>query len=216
MSLNFRYCIFLFLNREAKEVAHLIATEGIKKGENTHLPQRVSSGAKVAVLKYRRWTEDEQAIRHRRAEEENGREYGEGIELLFTVGRRGLNCCLQLDADIVGLVATMDSFKGQGGIQMLLTAEQEAQHIVSSARNLKMARLKQAKEEAEKDVALFRSQMETEYQNKISESSGSSDNTVKRLEEETDKKIKALTKSTSMVSKEIIEMLMKHVTSVKI
>ncbi|KAA3484433.1 V-type proton ATPase subunit G1-like [Gossypium australe] len=118
--------------------------------------------------------------------------------------------------NIVGLVATMDSFKGQGSIQMLLTAEQEAQHIVSSARNLKMARLKQAKEEAEKDVALFRSQMETEYQNKISESSGSSDNTVKRLEEETDKKIKALTKSTSMVSKEIIEMLMKHVTSVKI
>ncbi|KAB2040914.1 hypothetical protein ERO13_D02G101600v2 [Gossypium hirsutum] len=110
----------------------------------------------------------------------------------------------------------MDSFKGQGGIQMLLTAEQEAQHIVSSARNLKMARLKQAKEEAEKDVALFRSQMEAEYQNKISESSGSSDNTVKRLEEETDKRIKALTKSTSMVSKEIIEMLMKHVTSVKI
>ncbi|TYH27952.1 hypothetical protein ES288_A02G108500v1 [Gossypium darwinii] len=126
-------------------------------------------------------------------------------------------CCFQkISEDIVGLVATMDSFKGQGGIQMLLTAEQEAQHIVSSARNLKMARLKQAKEEAEKDVALFRSQMETEYQKKISESSGSSGNTVKRLEEETDKKIKALTKSTSIVSKEIIEMLMKHVTSVKI
>jgi len=29
----------------------------------------------------------------------------------------------------------MDPFKGQGGIQMLLTAEQEAQHIVSNARN---------------------------------------------------------------------------------
>lgn len=32
-----------------------------------------------------------------------------------------------------------------------------------------MARLKQAKEEAEKDVALYRSHMETEYQKKISE-----------------------------------------------
>jgi len=31
----------------------------------------------------------------------------------------------------------MDPFKGQGGIQMLLTAEQEAQHIVSNARNCK-------------------------------------------------------------------------------
>jgi len=31
----------------------------------------------------------------------------------------------------------MDPFKGQGGIQMLLIAEQEAQHIVSNARNCK-------------------------------------------------------------------------------
>jgi len=31
----------------------------------------------------------------------------------------------------------MDPFKGQGGIQMLLSAEQEAQHIVSNARNCK-------------------------------------------------------------------------------
>lgn len=32
----------------------------------------------------------------------------------------------------------MDPFKGQGGIQMLLIAEQEAQHIVSNARNCKI------------------------------------------------------------------------------
>lgn len=32
----------------------------------------------------------------------------------------------------------MDPFKGQGGIQMLLTAEQEAQHIVNTARNCKI------------------------------------------------------------------------------
>jgi len=35
-------------------------------------------------------------------------------------------------------IVTMDPFKGQGGIQMLLTAEQEAQHIVSNARNCKI------------------------------------------------------------------------------
>ncbi|KAE8723395.1 V-type proton ATPase subunit G [Hibiscus syriacus] len=91
----------------------------------------------------------------------------------------------------------MDAFKGQGGIQMLLTAEQEAQQIVSSARNsdqnvtlVKMARLKQAKEEAEKEVALYRSQMEAEYQIKISESTGSSGNTVKKLEEETEGRLR--------------------------
>ncbi|EOY17279.1 hypothetical protein QUC31_001405 [Theobroma cacao] len=113
------------------------------------------------------------------------------------------------------MMATMEPFRGQGGIQMLLTAEQEAQHIVSSARCLKMARLKQAKEEAEKDVALYRSHMETEYQKKISETSGSSGNTVKQLEEETDMKIKNLEESTSKVSKEIVDMLMKHITTVR-
>lgn len=41
--------------------------------------------------------------------------------------------------------AAMDSIKGQGGIQMLLTAEQEAQHIVCSARNCKEPVLSSAK-----------------------------------------------------------------------
>ncbi|KAA3489700.1 cinnamoyl-CoA reductase 1-like [Gossypium australe] len=54
MSLSFKYCAFLFLNREANEVTHLIATEGIKKGENTYLSQRVSSGAEAAVTNDRR------------------------------------------------------------------------------------------------------------------------------------------------------------------
>ncbi|GMI94015.1 VACUOLAR ATP SYNTHASE SUBUNIT G2, vacuolar ATP synthase subunit G2 [Hibiscus trionum] len=79
-----------------------------------------------------------------------------------------------------------------------------------------MDRLKQAKDEVEKEVALYRSQMEAEYKNKISESIGSSGNTVKKLEDKTDRKIKALTKSTSMVAKEVVDMLMKHITSVKI
>lgn len=37
--------------------------------------------------------------------------------------------------DFAFLEATMDSMRGQGGIQMLLTAEQEAQQIVYAARN---------------------------------------------------------------------------------
>lgn len=34
-----------------------------------------------------------------------------------------------------GSEVAMDSMRGQGGIQMLLTAEQEAQQIVYAARN---------------------------------------------------------------------------------
>ncbi|CAJ1827206.1 unnamed protein product [Sphenostylis stenocarpa] len=106
----------------------------------------------------------------------------------------------------------MDPFKGQGGIQMLLTAEQEAQHIVSMARNLRTQRLKQAKEEAEKEAAQYRSHMEDEYQKSISETTGSSGSNVKRLEEDTEAKINHLKTSTSKVSSEVVDMLLKKRT----
>ncbi|PIN13437.1 Vacuolar H+-ATPase V1 sector, subunit G [Handroanthus impetiginosus] len=109
----------------------------------------------------------------------------------------------------------MDPMRGQGGIQMLLTAEHEAQQIVTAARNLKMARLKQAKEEAEREVANYRSHLEAEYQKHISESSGSSDSTVKRLEAETEAKIQRLKESASKVSPEVVQMLLKYITTVR-
>ncbi|KAM1621548.1 hypothetical protein ACFX1X_020292 [Malus domestica] len=109
----------------------------------------------------------------------------------------------------------MDSVRGQGGIQMLLTAEQDAQHIVNNARNSKMARLRQAKEEADREVQLYRTNMEAEHQKKISDSSGSSGSNVKRLEEETDTKIKNLKESGSKVQSDIVGMLIKYVTTVK-
>ncbi|KAI4387943.1 hypothetical protein MLD38_000326 [Melastoma candidum] len=110
----------------------------------------------------------------------------------------------------------MESMKAQGGIQLLLNAEQEAQSIISDAKNLKMARLKQAKEEAAREVESYRSQLEAEYQRNISESSGSSGLNVKRLEEETEAKINNLKESSSAVSKDITNMLIKHVTTVKV
>ncbi|CAL5191255.1 unnamed protein product [Lathyrus oleraceus] len=109
----------------------------------------------------------------------------------------------------------MDPFKGQGGIQMLLTAEQEAQHIVNTARNLRTQRLKQAKEEAEKEAAEYRTHMEEEYQKSISETTGSSGTNVKRLDQETDVKIRSLKKSGSKVSNEVVDMLLKYVTNIK-
>ncbi|KAL7118238.1 hypothetical protein ACP275_03G123100 [Erythranthe tilingii] len=108
----------------------------------------------------------------------------------------------------------MDPTRGQGGIQMLLTAEQEAQQIVTAARNLKMSRLRQAKEEAETEVAKYRSHMESEYQKSISESSGSSHSTVKRLETETEAKIQSLKETSTKVSPDVVKMLVKYITTV--
>ncbi|CAA3012323.1 V-type proton ATPase subunit G-like [Olea europaea subsp. europaea] len=109
----------------------------------------------------------------------------------------------------------MDSMRGQGGIQMLLSAEQDAQQIVTAAKNLKMTRLRRAKEEAEMEVVNYRSHLEAEYQKSIFESSGSSDSTVKRLEKETEEKIQSLKGIASKVSSEIVNMLIKHITTVR-
>ncbi|KAK4771738.1 hypothetical protein SAY86_013513 [Trapa natans] len=109
----------------------------------------------------------------------------------------------------------MESIKGQGGIQMLLTAEQEAQHIVSSARNLKITRLKQAKDEAEKDVALYRSNLEAEYQKNLSDVTSCESSGAKRLEEETEVRIKNLKGSASEAKQDIVSMVIKYVTTVK-
>ncbi|XP_020582792.1 V-type proton ATPase subunit G1 [Phalaenopsis equestris] len=109
----------------------------------------------------------------------------------------------------------MDSNRRQGGIQQLLAAEQEAQQIVNAARNAKTARLKQAKEEAEKEAAEFRAQLEAEFQKKLAESSGDSGANVKRLEAETEAKIQRLNNESERISADVVQMLLRHVTKVK-
>ncbi|KAF9601443.1 hypothetical protein IFM89_020210 [Coptis chinensis] len=70
----------------------------------------------------------------------------------------------------------MESLKGQGGVQMLITAEQEAQQIVASARNW---------------------------------------SNVRRLDEETARKVQSLKDVSSKISYGVVAMLMKQVTTVK-
>ncbi|CAI9091058.1 OLC1v1025977C1 [Oldenlandia corymbosa var. corymbosa] len=110
----------------------------------------------------------------------------------------------------------MDNNRGQNGIQLLLAAEQEAQHIVNAARSAKQARLKQAKDEAEKEIAEFRAQMEAEFQRKVAETSGDSGANVKRLEQETEAKIGHLKSESERISQDVIQMLLRHVTTVKV
>lgn len=109
----------------------------------------------------------------------------------------------------------MEANRGQSGIQQLLAAEQEAQHIVNAARNAKLARLKQAKEEADREVAEFRALVEREFQRKLAESSGDSGANVKRLEQGTEIKIGHLKTEAGRISHDVVQMLLKHVTTVK-
>ncbi|POO01654.1 Vacuolar (H+)-ATPase G subunit [Trema orientale] len=109
----------------------------------------------------------------------------------------------------------MAANRSQGGIQQLLAAEQEAQHIVNAARSAKLARLKQAKEEAEREIAEYRAQVELEFQKKVAASSGDSGANVKRLEHETEGKIHHLKTEASRISHDVVHMLLKHVTTVR-
>ncbi|KAK8546187.1 hypothetical protein V6N13_067414 [Hibiscus sabdariffa] len=109
----------------------------------------------------------------------------------------------------------MEANRNQNGIQQLLAAEQDAQHIVNAARNAKMARLRQAKEEAEKEIAEYRAQVEYEFQKKVAESSGDSGANVKRLEIETDAKINHLKNEAARISHDVVGLLLKNVTTVR-
>ncbi|XP_019196741.1 PREDICTED: V-type proton ATPase subunit G 1-like [Ipomoea nil] len=110
----------------------------------------------------------------------------------------------------------MESNRGQsGGIQLLSSAEQEAQHVVNAARSAKQARLKQAKEEAEKEIAVLRAHLEAEFQKKLSKSTGDSGANVKRLEHETEAKIQHLKADTKRISRDVAQMLLRHATTVK-
>ncbi|CAK8571585.1 unnamed protein product [Lathyrus sativus] len=109
----------------------------------------------------------------------------------------------------------MASNRGQGGIQQLLAAEQEAQRIVNAAKNEKSARLKQAKEEAEKEIAEYRAKLESEFQKKVSDTSGDSGANVKRLDQETEEKIHHLKEEAARISEDVVAMLLKCVTTVK-
>ncbi|KAK3033712.1 hypothetical protein RJ639_034487 [Escallonia herrerae] len=109
----------------------------------------------------------------------------------------------------------METNMRQGGVQQLLFAEQEAQQIVSAAKSGKMGRLRQAKEDADKEVTEYRGQMEREFQKKLAESSGDSGANVKRLEQETEAKINHLKTEAGRTNKNVAHMLLKQVTTVK-
>eukprot|EP00243_Klebsormidium_subtile_P002290 TRINITY_DN14497_c0_g1_i1.p1 TRINITY_DN14497_c0_g1~~TRINITY_DN14497_c0_g1_i1.p1 ORF type:complete len:110 (-),score=15.31 TRINITY_DN14497_c0_g1_i1:475-804(-) len=103
----------------------------------------------------------------------------------------------------------------KGGIQQLLAAEQEAQKIVAAARAAKTARLRQAKEEAEREVGRYRAQREEEFRKKLADTSGDSGANVKRLDVETKEKIAILQKEAQSKGPEVVDMLLKFVTTLK-
>ncbi|PNH05757.1 V-type proton ATPase subunit G [Tetrabaena socialis] len=104
---------------------------------------------------------------------------------------------------------------GSDGIQKLLAAEQEAQRIVNEARKAKGDRLRQAKVEAEKEIAAYRAEREGAYQKKISEGSTGSVATFQRLQSETALAVQKIQADVKAKKSDVMDMLMNYVTGVR-
>ncbi|GIL74372.1 hypothetical protein Vretifemale_4297 [Volvox reticuliferus] len=104
---------------------------------------------------------------------------------------------------------------GSDGIQKLLAAEAEAQRIVGEARKAKGDRLRQAKAEAEKEIAAYRAEREGAYQKKIAEGSSGSQATFQRLQSETNLAIQKIQADVKAKKGEVLDMLMNYVTVVR-
>mmetsp|Transcript_46460 Transcript_46460/g.88707 ORF Transcript_46460/g.88707 Transcript_46460/m.88707 type:complete len:112 (-) Transcript_46460:355-690(-) len=104
----------------------------------------------------------------------------------------------------------------QDGIQALLAAEQEAQAIVTAARAEKATKLKQAREEAEREITAYKADLEEKYQGRLSEQSGSSGANVERLSTETNQQIQAVKQQAAANSKAVLSTLLSMVTTVPV
>ncbi|GAX81554.1 hypothetical protein CEUSTIGMA_g13952.t1 [Chlamydomonas eustigma] len=104
---------------------------------------------------------------------------------------------------------------GTDGIQKLLAAEQDAQKIVTEARKGKTDRLRQAKAEAEKEIAAYRAEREGAYQKKIAESSSGSQATFQRLTTETALTVQNIQADVKAKKQQIVDMLMAYTTTVR-
>ena len=105
--------------------------------------------------------------------------------------------------------STMDS---HDGIQKLLAAEQEAQAIVSAARAEKTQRLRQAKAEADAEIAAYRTQREEKYQTILQSQSGDSTARAAKLENDAIAQIKTVKQQIESSKKTVSNMLAQKVT----
>jgi len=100
------------------------------------------------------------------------------------------------------------------GIKQLLEAEQKAQEVVNKARKEKINLLKQAREEADKEIAEYRGRRQREfddYSRKILE--GQEDH-VKGIQRSTGEAIEKQDKDLAVHKDEVIQMLLKYVVEV--
>nr|GMD59689.1 V-type proton ATPase subunit G [Ipomoea batatas] len=101
-------------------------------------------------------------------------------------------------------------------IETLLDAENEARQIINAAKAGKMDKLKQARNEAEKEIAKYQAKMDLDFQRKVAKGNGDLDASMRLLEQKTQAKISALTAEADLKSHVLANMLVKGVIYVRV
>ena len=74
--------------------------------------------------------------------------------------------------------------------------------------------MKQAKEEAEREVAAYKAEREAEFKRKQAEDSNSNRENLERLNEESERAVAAIKESIASKKEQVIELLLKQVKTV--
>lgn len=98
-------------------------------------------------------------------------------------------------------------------VQLLLTAEKRASEKVAEARKRKARRLKQAKEEAAAEIEQFKADRQIAFQKYESEHMGSRGDIAKKIDEETNAKLGAMSQRIESTKSTILERLISEVIS---
>jgi V-type H+-transporting ATPase subunit G len=102
----------------------------------------------------------------------------------------------------------------EDGIQRLLAAEQAAQTVIQAARTAKSKKIKQAQQEAEKEIAQYKAQREDAYKKLMEAGVDDAAGRLAKLEAETAKSVGELEKSVSSKKSEVSQCILDWVTKV--
>ena len=100
------------------------------------------------------------------------------------------------------------------GIQKLLQAESEAAEAIRIAREAKVVRLKQAKAEAEVEIAAYKAQREEQFQALAKLRTGDSGVHQKAVAVETERELATVSAQVAANKASMIDSLLKSVTTV--
>mmetsp|Transcript_3708 Transcript_3708/g.23235 ORF Transcript_3708/g.23235 Transcript_3708/m.23235 type:complete len:107 (+) Transcript_3708:98-418(+) len=105
--------------------------------------------------------------------------------------------------------------ESQDNIQLLLAAEKEGQEIVNKARSEKTQRLRQAKEEAEREIAHYRAHREEKYKKMLEEQTGNSGSTNEALNAQVDEELKSMNAVVEERMPKVVDFLYERITTIE-